>query len=69
MNNPNGLAQMMINNMLQNNPAARQVMPFIQGKSPQQLEMTARNLCRERGVDVEQMYRQVQSMLYNQNRK
>ena len=69
MNNPNGLAQMMINNMLQNNPAACQVMPFIQGKSPQQLEMTARNLCRERGVDVEQMYRQVQSMLYNQNRK
>lgn len=69
MNNLNDLAQMMINNMLQNNPAVRQAMPFIQGKSPQQLEMTARNLCRERGVDVEQMYRQVQSMLYNQNRK
>lgn len=69
MNNLNDLARAMINNMLQSNPAVRQAMPFIQGKSPQQLEMTARNLCKERGVDVEQMYRQVQSMLYNQNRK
>ena len=67
--NLNMMAQAMISNMIRQNPTAQQVMPFIQGKSPQQLEMTARNLCRERGVDVEQMYRQVQSMLYNQNRK
>lgn len=69
MNNLNNMAQKMLNNMLQNNPAARQAMPFIQGKSPQQLEQTARNLCRERGLDVDQMLQQVQSMVYGQNRK
>ena len=61
--NLNMMAQAMITNMIRQNPTAQQVMPFIQGKSPQQLEQTARNLCRERGVDVDQMYRQVQMML------
>jgi len=63
--NLNMMAQAMISNMIQQNPTAQQVMPFIQGKSPQQLEQTARNLCKERGVDVDQMYRQVQMMLQN----
>lgn len=63
--NLNMMAQAMISNMIRQNPTAQQVMPFIQGKSPQQLEQTARNLCRERGVDVDQMYRQVQMMLQN----
>lgn len=61
--NLNMIAQSMISNMIRQNPTAQQVMPFIQGKTPQQLEQTARNLCRERGVDVDQMYRQVQMML------
>lgn len=63
--NLNMMAQAMISNMIRQNPTAQQVMPFIQGKSPQQLEQTARNLCKERGVDVDQMYRQVQMMLQN----
>lgn len=63
--NLNMMAQAMISNMIRQNPTAQQMMPFIQGKSPQQLEQTARNLCRERGVDVDQMYRQVQMMLQN----
>lgn len=61
--NLNMMAETMITNMIRQNPTAQQVMPFIRGKSPQQLEQTARNLCRERGVDVDQMYRQVQMML------
>ena len=49
--------QAMIQNLLRQNPALRQVMPLIEGKNPKQLETTFRNLCKQRGIDPEQFMR------------
>lgn len=38
-----------------NNPQMRQGMQIVQGKSAGQLEQTARNMARERGVDIRQI--------------
>ena len=65
----NNLAQMLINTMIQQNPAVKQALPFIQGKNPQQLEMIARNLCKERGINVEDALKQAQAMMRNMNMK
>ena len=44
-----------IQQMAQRNPQMMQGMQIVQGKSQQQLEQTARNMARERGVDVNQI--------------
>ena len=49
--------------LAQSNPQLQQVMPFIQGKDPRQLEQTARNLYKERGMDINQAMQQIQSMM------
>ena len=65
MMNMNMILQM----MMKQNPAMQQALPFIQGKSPQELEMIARNLCKERGVDVDQALQQAQAMMRGMNLK
>lgn len=61
--------EMMMQAMIQQNPAMKQALPFIQGKDPKQLEMVARNLCRERGIDVNQALQQAQAILRGMNMK
>ena len=41
------------------NPQIAQAMQLMQGKSPQQLQMMAQNMARERGIDLNQMIRQM----------
>ena len=43
----------------QNNPALRQANNILQGKDARQLEQTARNMCRERGISPEDALRQL----------
>ena len=53
--NPMALMQ----TMAQQNPQVAQALQMMQGKSPQQLQMMAQNMARERGVDLNQMLRQM----------
>ena len=53
--NPMALMQ----SMAQQNPQVAQTLQMIQGKSPQQLQQMAQNMARERGVDLNQMLRQM----------
>lgn len=45
--------------MAQQNPQVEQALQMMQGKSPQQLQSMAQNMARERGVDLNQMLRQM----------
>lgn len=45
--------------MAQQNPRVAQALQMMQGKSPQQLQRMAQNMARERGVDLNQMLRQM----------
>lgn len=47
----------MLNQMAQSNPQMAQAMQMIQGKNPQQMEEMARNLAKERGVNIEDVAR------------
>ena len=53
--NPMALMQ----SMAQQNPQVAQALQMMQGKSPQQLQSMAQNMARERGVDLNQMLRQM----------
>lgn len=61
MQNP----QQMMQGMLQNNPLFQRAQQMAQGKSEQELEQVARNLCQQRGVDFEAMKQQFQNMMGN----
>ena len=49
----------MIQQMAGQNPQAAQAMRLIQGKNPQQLRQIAENMAKERGVDLNQIARQM----------
>ena len=61
--------EMMMQAMIQQNPAMKQALPFVMGKDPKQLEMVARNLCKERGIDVNQALQQAQAIMRSMNLK
>lgn len=61
MQNP----QQMMQGMFQNNPLFQRAQQMAQGKSEQELEQVARNLCQQRGVDFEAMKQQFQGMMSN----
>lgn len=49
---------MNLNQLMNFNPVLAQAMKMAQGKSPQELEQIARNICKERGLDYDQMFSQ-----------
>lgn len=53
--NPMALMQ----TMAQQNPQVAQAMQLMQGKSPQQLQAMAQNMAKERGIDINEMMRQL----------
>lgn len=53
--NPMALLQMMAGN----NPQIAQAFQMMQGKSPQQLQSMAQNMANERGIDLNEMIRQL----------
>lgn len=61
MQNP----QQMMQGMFQNNPLFQRAQQMAHGKSEQELEQVARNLCQQRGVDFEAMKQQFQGMMNN----
>lgn len=54
-----GNVNQMINQMARNNPQMAQASRMISGKSPQQLQQMAINMCRERGIKPEDVLRQL----------
>lgn len=54
-----GNVNQMINQMARNNPQMAQASRMISGKSPQQLQQMAMNMCRERGTSPEAVLRQL----------
>lgn len=54
-----GNPMQMLQQMAGQNPQAAQAMRLIQGKNPQQLRQIAENMAKERGVDLNQMARQM----------
>lgn len=54
-----GNPMQMLQQMAGQNPQAAQAMRLIQGKNPQQLRQIAENMAKERGVDLDQMAKQM----------
>lgn len=50
-----------VSKQLGSNPMFRQAQQMAQGKSPEQLKQTCMNLCKQRGLDFDQMWSQFQS--------
>lgn len=49
-----------MNRSFNNNPLFQRAQQMAQGKNEQQLEQTAENLCRQRGIDMQQALKQFQ---------
>ena len=49
----------MLQQLTGNNPQMAQVLNIVNGKSPKQLEQIARNLYKERGIDITQAAQQL----------
>ena len=51
--------QILLNQMIQQNPQLRQALPLIQGKNPKQLETVFSNLCKQKGVNPSEVFQQL----------
>lgn len=65
------MVQTMAQQMMNSNPLFQRAAQMAHGKSEQEIVQIAENLCKQRGLDVNQMYQQfqgqMQSMLMGQN--
>ena len=62
--NPNQFLQgLMSNNQIANNPMAMNAIQMMQNKDEKGLEQMARNLCKERGVDVDKIVQHFKNQL------
>lgn len=59
----NSKVQAMVNLAMRNNPMFKRAQQMMQGKNEQQLEELARNLCKQRGVDLESAVEQFKSII------
>ena len=57
--NSGGNPMVLLQQMAPQNPQAFQALQMMQGKNPQQLEQMARGMAQERGIDINQMIRQL----------
>ena len=48
----------MLHQILGNNPMFQQVLKNIQGKNPEEIKQYAMNVCKTRGIDVESLAKQ-----------
>lgn len=58
--------QMMGQN-LQNNPLFARAQEMANGKSEKELEQIAKNLCQQRGINIDEAYKQFNQMFQNKN--
>lgn len=49
----------------QSNPLFQRAQQMAEGKSPEELEQVARNLCQQRGIDIDAAMKQFQQIMGN----
>lgn len=59
------IQQMMGNNQLMSNPMARNAMQMAQKGDSKGIEQMARNLCKEKGIDADDVFNQIKSRFGN----
>lgn len=59
----NGKVQAMLNLAMRNNPMYNRAKQMTEGKNEQQLEQLAKNLCKQRGIDLDSAVKQFQQIL------
>lgn len=52
------MIQQMANQMLRSNPLFQRAMQMAHGKSEKELKQIANNLCKQRGIDLNEAYKQ-----------
>lgn len=52
------MIQQMANQMLRSNPLFQRAMQMAHGKSEEELKQIANNLCKQRGIDINEAYKQ-----------
>lgn len=52
------MIQQMANQMLRSNPLFQRAMQMAYGKSEEELKQIANNLCKQRGIDLNEAYKQ-----------
>ena len=66
MRNPQQfLQQMMGNSSVMKNPIARNAMQMAQKGDSKGIEQMARNLCKEKGIDADDVFNQIKSIFGN----
>ena len=59
--NPINIFQMMNNSQIMQNPIARNAMEMAQQGNMQGIEQMARNLCKEKGLNADDVFNQIKS--------
>ena len=57
-----GNPMQLMQNMAAQNPAVAQAMKLVEGKSPEQINQIAANMCKERGIDFNQFANQIRQI-------
>lgn len=57
-----GNPMQMMMSMFGGNPQFQRACQMVQGKTPQQMQETARNLCKQRGIEFDKAVQQMQQM-------
>lgn len=61
--NPQQMVSQIMSQQLQSNPLFQRAQEMAQGKTPQELEQVARNLCQQRGIDLDSAMNQFKQMM------
>ena len=61
MRNPKQAINSMFQQNLQANPLFKRAQQMAEGKTPEQLQQVAQNLCQQKGIDMNQAIQQFQS--------
>lgn len=59
-----GNPMQLMQQMAGQNPAIAQAMKLVEGKSPEQINQIAANMCKERGIDFNQFANQIRQMRF-----
>lgn len=57
------MMQNMIQQMIRNNPLYKRAEQMAQGKNENELKQVAVNLCKQRGIDINEAYKQFQNFM------
>ena len=56
------MMQKMVNQMLRSNPLFQRAQQMAQGKSEEELKQIANNLCKQRGINIDEAYAQFEKL-------